>query len=1092
MGKDDTSLGTIDEAARRRFEQGWRREQPEPIDACLPPPEHPAFLATLAELVQIELELAWKRWSRRTPTEPEKTPPGVAEYVKRFPQLQAPTILRRLCQQEFDVRSRAGCRPEPAEYPDGFAGFFTAEWSPPTVPDTPRPFPAGTPVIPGYEILEPVGRGGMGIVYKARQTSLGRVVALKMMLAGTAASTAERARFRTEAEALAQLQHPHIVQVFEVGEHDGQPFFSMEFVEGVTLAQRVAGVPQAMRDSAELVEKLARAVHAAHCRGILHRDLKPANILLTQEIAVRGSPDSIVPLSFPKITDFGLAKLVAGSGPHGAQAQTKTGDMLGTPSYMAPEQVQVRSGAIGPATDVYALGAILYELLTGRPPFRAESPWETIQLVLTQEPVPPGRFRPRLDRDLEAICLKCLEKAPASRYESAEALAEDLRRHLHDEPITARAVGPLRRAGRWTRRHPLATLAAAAGAALVISVATGVFLWQRAKFESQQQAFQYLTEHEAAARSSENLALAELRADRLDSARQILTQAVERLDHPELAAVRARVLARLERVSQLVEFYRQADRAERNLFSEREEAAIAAAEAALLQVNVVAGNPAWPVGLPAEDLSPAQQVRLRADVNQTLVLLAAMRLRQGLLTLNAAAKETAYRRALQDLELVERTPSLHSVRLLELLCRYGLGERHLEKLPSVEPQQGADAYLLGVAYLRIAGLQDLIRVAMPPELRDLTGLDFANPQAASERMLRAAAAMRPFHYWTHVWLGWCLSSGNNYGAAETAFNTCVALRPTEALGQSNRALVLLGQAKDLEPAQRQWHELQQALHDTQFMFALLPGAALAPPTPLAHVSLWAQERADALSARQAALRRRAQADLDAALALSPRDPLVFWIRLNCLATSGRPVAALESCIRYLELEMPLEAWQGRRPFAEKRAGLINIRNFARQQTLHQHDQPSVWGTLALACLALGDDEDALRAVDRALEVWPTQEQALIVRARIALQAGRFEEALADFDAVLRVSPDSFSGALGRAEARERLGKLNEALPAFERALRSAAMDWQQVAALHGQVRVLRQLGRTEEARRTAERANQLDPALTAAEIKKHAPRSESK
>ena len=270
------------------------------------------------------------------------------------------------------------------------------------------PTAASLPVLPGYEILGVLGRGGMGVVYKARQTQLKRVVALKMILAGAQAGTSELARFRTEAEAVARLQHPHIVQIYEIADHEGRPYFSLEFVDGGTLAKQLAGAPQPPRDSARLLHTLAGAMDAAHQAGIVHRDLKPANILLAGAGPALGQ-------YVPKIADFGLAKQLDTD-----SSQTQTGAIMGTPSYMAPEQANGQINRIGPATDVYALGAMLYELLTGRPPFRGAAMLDTLEQVRTREPVSPRELQPSTPRDLETICLKCLQKEPAKRYRLRE------------------------------------------------------------------------------------------------------------------------------------------------------------------------------------------------------------------------------------------------------------------------------------------------------------------------------------------------------------------------------------------------------------------------------------------------------------------------------------------------------------------------------------------------------------------------------------------------------------------------------------------------------------------------------------------------
>jgi predicted Ser/Thr protein kinase len=293
------------------------------------------------------------------------------------------------------------------------------------------------PRIPGYEVIRIIDQGGMGVVYEARQIELGRTVAIKM-ISGVRLKVKAVARFRAEAEAAARLQHPNFVQVFEVGQISGKPFFSMEYVAGGSLAELLERARPDARYAAELVETLARAVHAAHTSGIVHRDLKPSNIMLAAD-------------GTPKIADFGLAKRLDDDSGH-----THTGEILGTPSYMAPEQAEGKRDEIGPHTDVYALGAILYELLAGKPPFQGSSPLESLRQVVATEPTPPSKFAPSVPRDLEAICLKCLEKTPSKRYASGQALAEDLGRYLTGKPVTARHIGPLARAVKAMRRHPQA------------------------------------------------------------------------------------------------------------------------------------------------------------------------------------------------------------------------------------------------------------------------------------------------------------------------------------------------------------------------------------------------------------------------------------------------------------------------------------------------------------------------------------------------------------------------------------------------------------------------------------------------------------
>jgi tetratricopeptide (TPR) repeat protein/tRNA A-37 threonylcarbamoyl transferase component Bud32 len=318
------------------------------------------------------------------------------------------------------------------------------------------------PQVPDYEVDGVLGRGGMGVVFKARHLRLNRVVALKMLLAGTYARVEELTRFRREAEAVATLRHPNIVQVHDAGEVAGRPYFTMEYLEGGSLAQFLAGKPLPPHRAAGLAATLASAVQFAHQSGFIHRDLKPANVLLTAD-------------GVPKITDFGLARSIA-AGP----AVTRSGDFLGTPSYMAPEQAAGHASAVGPAADIYALGAVLYEMLTGRPPFDGHSSVATIQKVVAEEPTPPSRFNAQVPRDLETICLKCLQKDPARRYGSAQDLADDLHRFLDGKPVLARPIGLLERAGKWVRRRPAAALFIAA--LLVMSgaaIGTGVWMLQK-------------------------------------------------------------------------------------------------------------------------------------------------------------------------------------------------------------------------------------------------------------------------------------------------------------------------------------------------------------------------------------------------------------------------------------------------------------------------------------------------------------------------------------------------------------------------------------------------------------------------------------
>jgi WD40 repeat protein/serine/threonine protein kinase len=492
-------------AVTEQLRRLWRQERLPALNELL------AGLGALAPaqlLAVLELD-QWERWHRgeRLPAE---------HYLRLLPEALAEEAGVGLVYGELLVREELGEAPRPDEYVSRFPqfadrllrqmelhqGLGPAPATGPAATPSREGAPAGAglapgPRVAGYTITRELGRGGMGVVYQARQASLGRWVALKFLRATDYADAERRARFRAEAEAVARLQHPNIVQIFEVGEQDGRPYLALELVGGGSLAQALGGRPQPALPAARLVEALARAVHHAHGQGVVHRDLKPANVLLQMPNAQCPMPKDEPPtadgptapsgpldtghgtlvighwaLGIPKVTDFGLAKRL--DDPAGL---TQSGVILGTPSYMAPELTGLAGKAIGPAVDIYALGAILYELLTGRPPFVAETPLETVLQVRAEEPVPPTRLQRKVPRDLETVCLKCLEKEPARRYATAEALAEDLAHFLAGEPIRARPTPSWERAWKWARRRPAVALLAASVVALTLT-GLGLVTWQ--------------------------------------------------------------------------------------------------------------------------------------------------------------------------------------------------------------------------------------------------------------------------------------------------------------------------------------------------------------------------------------------------------------------------------------------------------------------------------------------------------------------------------------------------------------------------------------------------------------------------------------
>jgi serine/threonine protein kinase/lipoprotein NlpI len=591
-----------------RFEQAWHHGHRPSLEEYVTPDARNAP-ALLVELVHADLEYRLKagervrveRYLGQYPRLAHDTPAlleliaaewelrrrhgdatTLEEYLQRFPQVSQE--LRTALQTRNGLSNLAA--PVPAANPP-HTGITTTPPSPAAVDFAQRqslteaearPVIAGAdPVaqrpdgetISGYEILGEIGRGGMGVVYKARHRALKRLVALKMILAGSYAGPNQLTRFRTEAEAAARVQHAHLVQIYEVGEQEGRPYLALEYVEGGSLDKQLNGTPMPARQAAALVETLARAIDAAHQAGIIHRDLKPANVLLTAD-------------GTPKITDFGLAKRLDESA-----GETASGTILGTPSYMAPEQARGQSKHIGPAADVYALGAILYELLTGRPPFKAASALDTLAQVIGDEPVAPRQLQSKTPRDLETICLKCLQKEPHKRYARASLLAEDLGRFLRGESIQARPTPAWERSLNWARRRPaVAALLVVSALAVIGAIAGG---WFHARTQDQlNEALQRELDQRTSERRHRDQARAEvedlLREADLARAsgdekkeRECLTRALEKLksgpalEEPDyqlrvkiegrlaaLALMRGRAHARLDHFEAAEEEYAQA------------------------------------------------------------------------------------------------------------------------------------------------------------------------------------------------------------------------------------------------------------------------------------------------------------------------------------------------------------------------------------------------------------------------------------------------------------------------------------------------------------------------------------------------------
>jgi serine/threonine-protein kinase len=605
------------------------------------------------------------------------------------------------------------------------------------------------PRIPGYEVEAVLGRGGMGVVFRARQVGLNRLVALKIALNASYTGGHDRERFRREAEAVARLRHPNVVQVHDVGEADGRPYFTMEYIEGGSLAKKLAGTPQPAQQAAQLVATLAGAVQTAHAAGIVHRDLKPSNVLLTSD-------------GTPKITDFGLARRLEDEA-----GITATGIALGTPSYMAPEQARARREAVGPLADVYALGAILYELLTGRPPFRAETAAYTIHEVITRDPVPPTRLNHKVPRDLETICLKCLRKEPERRYASAVALAEDLQRFQEGRPIQARPVGWAERSWRWGRRNPTAAALLVTALALV-GLASGGAVWfieRRAQYDRDLRR-DIGTEVAQAARLRERF--------HFDEARNLLEQARQRLEPAGPDDLRRQV---------------DKERADLELAENLDKARLRASAPVEGGFGTAGAQSRYADSLYEETLARAG-LGGPGDDSETV----AARVRDS-------ARRADIVAALDEWASITADPARRA--WLLAVARGADPDPARDRLRQPELWDDGPGLTKLVNELSVGGLS--------PQLTAALGRVLLNIGGEAVPLLSAAQARDPQDFWLNFELGWALFVSRRYEEALGFYRAALALRPEASaayngvgvtlyvLGRWDEAIGHYEQALDIEP-----------------------------------------------------------------------------------------------------------------------------------------------------------------------------------------------------------------------------------------------------------------------------------------------------
>jgi serine/threonine-protein kinase len=882
--------------------------------------------------------------------------PRLEEYLQRFPQFATQLRLQFQVHQALEGISFRGEQAFSGNDP----GSQTA------------PVRGGT--IAGYEILEELGRGGMGVVYRAVQVDLKRPVAIKMILAGAYAGAREQARFRIEAEAAARLQHPNIVQIYEVGEQDGCLFLALELVDGVSLEKKFAGQPVPAHQAGQLVETLAQAMRVAHERGIIHRDLKPSNVLLTSA-------------GVPKITDFGLAKLLD------ARAnQTPSDAFLGTPSYMAPEQAFGRREEIGPATDVYALGAILYQLLTGRPPFEGNNAMETLLQVQSHEPVPPRRWQPAVPPDLETICLKCLHKEPARRYASASDLADDLRRFLAHEPIQARPVTAAERLVKWMRRRPsvAALVAVSCAAVLSLTAILGWHHWDR----------QIVAEQ---ARDQEHHAL--------EQARRNYQQFLQSRDEALFYGIYGTL-------------FTDADAA-RNLST----TAAAAREALALMAVPVEGD-GLPVLNPA--LSASEQAEVLAGCYQLLLVLAEVAahgspepqaddpgrpIRQALTLLDRAA------------QLGPATPAYHlrRARYLHQLGDEAGARQERARAESLKPAGALDYFLLGQEQFRQGKVEQAcadFQKALLLRPDDFWSQYFlavgylkTKRPAEARDCLTKCAEQRPGFIWTYLVRSLAHEQSGAFAAAEADYQTALELHPNDDAGyflslnrgrmrlqQRNFAAAVADfqQAITLKPnlydayldlarvyhQERRWDEAGRELE-----------RAIQRRPPSAALANYHAERSHQLY-RDQAYPESLEA-CDRALAIDPGYAAVHALRGRVLMQLRRYEQAAAAFDRYLA--------HGGKPVA------------------------AVYRERGMARMKLGNYLGAVDDYTHALERQPDTD-LYTHRGWAYFFADAWKPALHDFEEALRLDPEYCDAYIGRGLAHVMLGQSREAVGDAEEAL----------------------------------------------------------
>jgi eukaryotic-like serine/threonine-protein kinase len=936
------------------------------------------------------------------------------------------------------------------------------------------PSPAPRPAVSGYEILGELGRGGMGVVYKARQVKLNRLVALKMVLAGAHAGARHLARFGAEARAVARLQHPNIVSVYEIGESEGLPFFSLEFVDGPSLAQKVGGKPLPPRQAADILEPLARAMAEAHENGVIHRDLKPANVLLTAD-------------GVPKVTDFGLAKEVEGD-----SDLTKSGTLVGTPSYMSPEQARGATREIGPRSDLYGLGAILYELLTGRPPFLGTSLLATLYQVRQQEPVPPHRLQPGVPRDLETICLKCLQKEPDKRYADCAALAEDLRRFRTGEPIRAHPVGHAERLWRWCRRNPRTAALSAAVAGLLGLVVLGLgVLLLRARREKEAIAQTRTVAGQRLEQAAEAVSGGEYHraADLLRWSDPLLEGS------PDLQDVRARRDTLRDQVGAYAQFRQLLDDARFacrfGSRAEKENGRRLCARLLALYDEIDRRTGRGAAGLPPLN---AERLQLFKEDAFEAFLVAALVEQDLTAGAGPTARREAARRGVDLLNRAEKVlPGTRALHVYRAPLWGKLGDRaadraDMDRARAIPPVSAVDSFWHAFA----------------SHLRGEEALRQGDSEGARRHYRQAVAEyagflrLRPDHFWGYFNWAFCLVQLGDLHNALVGFTACAHLRPDFPWPYNNRGTVYLRLGQPAEAVR----DYDSALaRDPNYVEAFVNRSA-------AYLTLGKTDRA--------------YADIQKALALNPDHAPAYLQRAEVHRSRRRLDAALKDCDRAVELDgTSTRAYEARAILRYARGDYAGARDdFSRLVALapkspdgyrnravvswrHLKDFDSALADFArvarlqprnpdphrcLGAIHLGrrEYEKALVELQKALAIQPGYPPAVWARAEIYLWQGKTKEALAEIDPLLTAAPPVPAETLNiRGDVYRAMGRLDEAAADYRRLIRLKPQDADAFVHAHVSLAlVYEKQGKPGEAKACLDRLVAADPGSARAYLRR--------